>query len=451
MEMGGTGRAWLRLALCGWVLFLATGCQKEEVEPNVDIVRSAPGARVAVVFVHGILGHARNTFAAEGKAPWFDLLANDKSLAGPVHFLSLAYASEPLQRASSIQEIATRLRSSLQVERGVFKNFDKVIFVAHSMGGLVVRRLLLQLSRDDPDAYAKVAAVFFLAVPAGGSDLASDASWVSGNPQFENMRPEDMNVFLQADADDWATLMRRRPAGRPYPRSYCAYENKALGPWVVVPRSRSQMLCDETPVAFDRDHSTLVKPADADDPVYRFLAARLNRLLADEDIPLSVTLQLLAPTKQPLPDGLPLRSGDQFAIQVRATRPAWLYVFGIDGKGRLQRYFPSVAGGSLVATARELRVPQETGGILVLDNVKGVEQFIAIATLRPDGRLEKLGEQAVPMNQGNLHADVEAALALRGAFFARARSTHSTQTRELAVELNAAAGRARATLTFLHN
>lgn len=443
--------SWLRLVMCCLALLLAAACERKPPEPNVDFDFPAPQARTLVVFVHGILGHARTTFAAEGHPPWMQLLATDPQLQGPLNVLSLAYSSEPLQRASSIQEIATRLRSSLQVERRVFERFDKVVFVAHSMGGLVVRRLLLQLSRDDPQAYARVAGVFFLAVPAGGSDLAAGASWFSDNPQFGDMRPEDANAFLQADADDWATLLRRRPADRPYPRSYCAYENQPIGAWVVVPRSRSQMMCDETPNAFDRDHSSLVKPPNREDPVYRFVAARLSRLILDEDLPLSVSLQLLAATGQALPEGVPLRSGDAFALQVRTTRPAWIYIFGIDSSRRLQRYFPSQGGGRQSAPLQLMRLPQDASSVLVLDRIKGVEQFIAIASMHPEAGLEKLGDQARALGDTSVQSDLEFALTRRGAFFAKGGPVSPAPVRELMVDRMPGGERARATLTFLHN
>lgn len=435
----------------GWwralVLILLCACGKGPTVPNEDIERPADGAHVAVVFVHGILGHASNTFAAEGQQPWPEWLATDPKLTAPVHVLSLAYASEPLQQASNIQEIATRLRSRLQVEQRIFERFDKVVFIAHSMGGLVVRRLLLQLSRDDPEAYGRVAGVFFMAVPAGGSDLAAGVSWISGNPQFGNMRPEDANAFLQTEADDWVLLMRHRPTTRPYPRSYCAYETQPMGPLVVVPRSRSQFVCDETPNAFERNHATLVKPSGLSDEVHRFVVARLNRLIDDADVPLSVALELLSPTNQPLPADLTMRTGDQFALRVHATRPAWIYVFGIDGTRRVKRYFPTPGGGVQPTPQSTLRVPSDKTQVMTLDKVTGVEQYIAIVTMSPDPELAKWGEQA---SSTPPPTDLSSAFEKRGSYFTKTKHASLPPPADHTLEISPSGAHARATLTFWH-
>ena len=430
------------------VVLLILGC-KAAGAANVDLEKTSPSARVAIVFVHGILGNASETFAANGRRPWPEWIGSDSRLKAPVYVLSLSYASEPLQRASTIQEIATRLRAKLQVDRQIFERYDKVVFVTHSMGGLVVRRLLLQLSRDDPKAFERVAGVFFLAVPAGGSDLASGASWISGNPQFGNMRPEDANVFLQADADDWSTLMRRRPAARPYPRAYCAYETQRTGPVMIVPRSRSQFMCDETPIAYDRSHASIVKPSDPSDEVHQYVVARLNRLIADADVAFSVSAELMSRSGKPLPEEIDMRSGDQFAIRIRAARPAWLYVFGIDGRGKVQRYFPSAVGGSQATPLSVLRLPIDETQVLVLDQVTGVEQFVVIASTQPDAALANLGVQ-VSGKEGEAHKELTAALQKRGAYIAQRAKSPTPPMLDRALEIDGSGNRARATLTFWH-
>ena len=414
---------------------------------NEDIELPSANARVAVVFVHGILGHAAETFTAAGATGWPRLMAEDGSLGSPVQVFSIAYASEPLSRASSIQEIATRLRLRMQVDKQIFDRFDKVIFVTHSMGGLVVRRLLLQLSREAPTAFAKVVGVFFLAVPAGGSDLAALASWVSGNPQFKDMQPEDFNTFLQADADDWAGLMRRRPADRLYPRAYCAYEVRPMGPVAVVPRSRAQGGCDESAVAFDRDHSSLVKPADRKDEVYSYVAARVRRLLADADVPLKVSIDLLSPDGGQLSSNAVLRSGDQYAIRVRASKPSWLYVFGLDSRRQQQRYFPSAGGGRQPGPVSELRVPSDVGQALTLDKSTGVEQILVFATAEPDSTLAAHGSE-VPTSAKGGDGVFDEALEKRGAFVQRVRAAPASTQQVL--ESGTSGPRTTATLTFWH-
>ncbi len=134
-------------------------------------------------------------------------------------------------------------------------------------------------------------------------------------------------------------LLRKRSATHPYPRAFCVYEKKPVGPITVVPRSRMQTGCDERPVAFDRDHINLVKPSSADDEVYAYVAARINRIVAREYTPLKISARLISVEGTALPEDVALKSGDQYALQVELTRPAWAYVFAKDSRGRVERYF----------------------------------------------------------------------------------------------------------------
>lgn len=93
--------------------------------------------RAVIVFVHGILGDSDLTFRSENaRLGWSQMLAEDSSLGHAVKTISIGYLSQPLQRGSNIHEIATRLQIRLR-DMEIFTRFDKVIFVTHSMGGLI--------------------------------------------------------------------------------------------------------------------------------------------------------------------------------------------------------------------------------------------------------------------------------------------------------------------------
>ncbi|WP_426055778.1 alpha/beta fold hydrolase [Janthinobacterium sp. PSPC2-1] len=368
------------LLLCFSVALLACD-QSSPGTPNPDLSFSAVGgpARTLVVFVHGILGNASTTFKAQSaQQGWPELLARDPAIAEPIDVISLGYASDPLQRASNINEIATRLRSKLDQE-DVFIRYSRVIFVTHSMGGLVARRALLQLNQDNPDALKKVGAVFFFATPAGGSDNAELASWISKNPQFSNMSPSDVNMFLQMEDDDWAAMLRHRTQANPYPKTFCIYETRTLAISVIVPRSRSQHGCDERDIAFDRDHSSLVKPANREDEVYSYLRARLNRLIRDEYVPLAIEAYLLSGNK-PLSSPAELKSGEEYQIRVKATRDSWFYVVCENSDGSIQRYFPSRLMEEQKTQQRELTLPLDSQKTFKLDNKVGVEKIHIFAS-----------------------------------------------------------------------
>lgn len=396
MKMTGTNSA---ATLSCWVTFttlVLAGCQPiEPVSTNFDHeYRSSHGnERTAVVFIHGILGDSEKTFKSEhAQLSWPQMLADDSSIGRPVRSISLGYRSGPVSQASNIHEIATRLQTRLRDKR-IFDQFDNIVLVVHSMGGLIAKHMLLQLQRDDPAAFAKVKGIFFLATPAGGSDLADMAIWVTRNPQFNDMRSEDFNTLLQSEEDEWQAMLRHRTEISPYPKSFCVYEKLPIGPVAVVPRSRAQLGCDERPIAFDRNHINLVKPQNTQDEVYQYVAARIQKIAQDEYVPLRVSVALLSTAGQRLPTSVPLRSGDQYLIEVSSTRPVWFSVYARDNRGKVERYFPSAATGDQDVQGLAIRIPTDPGKAFTLDDNKGAEEIIVFATTVAKERLQKIAEE----------------------------------------------------------
>ncbi|WP_295456894.1 hypothetical protein [uncultured Thiodictyon sp.] len=195
------------------------------------------------------------------------------------------------------------------------------------MGGLVTKRMLKVLEGDDSKQLRQVKAVIFFSTPAHGSDVAAIANWVSSNPQFGDMRPSDFNAFLQVLDNDWRDLLRHRSVDNPFPRAFCAYETLSTAFLKIVPRSSAESGCDETPAAFDRDHSSIVKPTSADDEVHKFLRARIASTLEPRLIPQEVTVKLVKADGTLLDDAAVLRSGEQYSLQISSRRSAWFYVF----------------------------------------------------------------------------------------------------------------------------
>jgi pimeloyl-ACP methyl ester carboxylesterase len=385
---------WIIASLCAVCL---GGCGKSSNEAPppesasywLKSSRTAP--RTAIVFVHGVMGDSRATWLApNGATGWPELMEKDPELPS-VDVLALGYRSPPIGRASNIEEIAVRSLGAIK-DAGLFARYDNVIFVAHSMGGLVTKRLLKTLQGEDRAAFDKVRAVVFFATPANGSNIAAMAEWMSSNPQFRDMAPADFSSFLQVLENDWQALLRSRSPTAPFPRSYCAYETlPAHGMKVVVPRSAAQGRCDETPIAFDRDHASIVKPTSLEDEVHRYLRARILASLDPKLIPQQVTVKVTKASGEALQAGSVMNTRDQYSIQLEATRGAWFYIYGVDSSARVQRLFPSPAAGTQSATVKALRVPQNEAGFFTLDKRKGIERLYIFARTEPDAQLAELG------------------------------------------------------------
>jgi pimeloyl-ACP methyl ester carboxylesterase len=137
----------------GWGDFSEVEREFETMSPKED------ARRRLVVLVHGFGGHAW-TFSRLKKA-----LKDDSHEV--VHF---TYAST----LARVPEHAGDLRTYL----GNLENVDEVIFIAHSMGGLVVDRALAEETPEFDTA--KVAGIVRLGTPVRGSALARHAVDIAG-------------------------------------------------------------------------------------------------------------------------------------------------------------------------------------------------------------------------------------------------------------------------------
>lgn len=225
---------------------------------------SAP-ERTAVVFVHGIFGDTLGTWTNENGQTFFDLLRTSPELKGPVDIYAFGFTSKMLGEGSlSIREAATKLDSSLTFDH--VWDYPTIVFVAHSMGGLVVIRELQHFR----NRLEQTPLVVLYATPAAGSQIATIGDLFLTNPALGPMRPADGNEFLKALDDDWTDTPR------PQTKIVCAYETKPTDSVLIVPWSSASRHCDEAAKAIeDSSHLTIVKP---DRPTHPSVVVAVNAL-----------------------------------------------------------------------------------------------------------------------------------------------------------------------------
>ena len=290
-EHGTMGRRrrrhlWALISLLSLTLGYETGPTIAQAPPASAFFGPSDRDKV-IVFIHGIMGSSETTWKnAKTGAYWPELIQADPDFKDYSVYL-LGYRSPALSRASTINEIATRELLRLKDE-GLFAPEKKVVIVAHSMGGLVAKRMLTELNRpnrDELDKLDRVKGVIFLSSPAQGAKLAEYASWLSINPQFKGMEPADLNAFLQALEDDWQNLLRDRDKlGIPGPQSFCAYETMPTKGVMVVSRVYAATHCDENPTPMDLNHHDIASPASAAHDPYKWVKARIAKATATRDL-----------------------------------------------------------------------------------------------------------------------------------------------------------------------
>lgn len=229
--------------------------------------------RVAVVFVHGIFGDTKGTWTRAGGTSFFDYVRQLPDIGSRLDIYAFGFASHMLANGSlKIGEAANKLHDYLKADK--VDEYEVIVFVAHSMGGLITMRELI----NHDDLRAKVPLLVFFATPHEGSQITTIGKRLLNNPALRQMLPVDANDYLQQINEDW----RRVANATPHPEMVCAYEKKPVaGAVVIVPWASSTRNCSQVASAIeDSDHLTIVKPDRARHPSVIVLGNALNDFVA---------------------------------------------------------------------------------------------------------------------------------------------------------------------------
>jgi pimeloyl-ACP methyl ester carboxylesterase len=167
---------------------------------KIDIEKLNPGPvggnRTAIVFVHGFTGDRRGTW---NRIPEF--IQKDKRLQ-EWDLYGFGYQSRKrfdllgLWSADArLEEIAIKLKSTPEIGK---KNYSRLAFVAHSMGGLVVQRALV----SSEELRKRTSHVFLFGTPSAGLVKANMISWLK--QQIRNMSAS--GPFIAKLRSDWTRL-----------------------------------------------------------------------------------------------------------------------------------------------------------------------------------------------------------------------------------------------------
>jgi pimeloyl-ACP methyl ester carboxylesterase len=272
--------AWRRPAL--WFSFctalviciaaLVSSCGSDNTAANTTdphwVQQANPPSKVAVVFVHGLFGDTDGSWTNANGKSFFTLLKSAPGMGRQVDIFAFGFTSNKLKDGSlDIREAANMLEQSLQYN-GVW-NYQTVVFVAHSMGGLIAMREMI----DNPSHRDKVPLMVFYATPQEGSQITAIAQHVVNNPAVKQMLMADQNGFLQLLSDEWG-----RVPDQDKPTIICAYETAPLAGVMIVPWSSATRFCKDVPTAIGgTDHLTIVKPDRLAHPSVVVLVNALNK------------------------------------------------------------------------------------------------------------------------------------------------------------------------------
>jgi len=152
---------------------------------QVPITKLTDGS--SCIAIGGLGGHALGSFKARGTSYTWLRDSLPKHLPG-ARIMLYGYDTQ-ISGSYSFQDLealATTLRSHLQIlaTREDPTHTTPLIFIAHSLGGILVKGAIIQLKRD-PDGQAMLASIYgalFFGVPNQGIDNGSLVAMVKDQP-----------------------------------------------------------------------------------------------------------------------------------------------------------------------------------------------------------------------------------------------------------------------------
>lgn len=251
------------------------------ISPSAHYVSDHHASRV-IVFVHGLNGNARDTWLFDSAHYWPKMIADDPSFADTDIYVA-SYPTPARGNHMSVNDLISYLSDELE-DAGIFSQHKQVIFVAHSLGGIVVQQLLL--TYRDKNLASKVPFIYLYATPQTGSDLANIGKLFKPDPLIKELAHGEGNFVLASMDTAWLH------SGFENIKRYCAYETQTEKGFKVVSRESATRGCNDQ-VAIDSNHQNIVKPRDT--------AARSYTALKNKFIELSTQNTLVATPLQASP------------------------------------------------------------------------------------------------------------------------------------------------------
>ena len=267
--------------------------------------------RVAdVVFVHGLDGDARTTWHPKDRpdAFWPAWLGENVPAVGVWSLGYAVNASAWKGHAMPLADRATNVLHQLELD-GIGRR--PVVFVCHSLGGLLVKQLLRHACDFGHPAWKAIAtqtrAIVFLSTPHSGADLASWIQYIGGllrttvsveELEAHHPRLRELNLWYRHHVADFGltTVV------------YC--EKRPIAGLLVVNETTADPgIGGVIPIPMDEDHVSICKPTSKDSQIYR----RVKRLVED----------IVAQSRQPAPPrSTRNKAADSQPLQPSAETPA---------------------------------------------------------------------------------------------------------------------------------
>lgn len=253
-------------------LLTRVGTEPTDSRPAID-----------VIFVHGLGGDGTSTWASADGSSWLEWLAED---IPQIAVWSLAYPAGSTKWTTEGEGMALPERATNLIPTLLYHGIGSrgVVFVCHSLGGLVVKQILRHSEEmgytDWPRLAGSTLGVVFLATPHSGSTLATFAK------TLRVPRPTRTVLALRAhcphlkELGDWY----RENAPRLEIETAAYAESRRIRRGIrlftiVTTTSANPGVTGCATTSIDADHLAISKPTSRESDVYRGIESFLRRQL----------------------------------------------------------------------------------------------------------------------------------------------------------------------------
>jgi pimeloyl-ACP methyl ester carboxylesterase len=236
----------------------------------------------AVVFLHGVLSDGDGCWRHTNGTYWPTLLSDAESL-GSLGIYVFTYKTGFFSGTYRLGNVVDDLKEHLRLDR-VFRRQGSIIFVCHSMGGIVARKFVVQQAAELIEMNVE-AGLFLIASPSLGSEYAT---WLTPIARFfkhsqaEALRFSQTNAWLLDLDGEFQNLKESRRLA--LTGKELVEDNFILLPGVVrnqvVPPFSGAKYFGHAYKVPNSDHFSICKVSSAEDIQHRLLVQYISEFLS---------------------------------------------------------------------------------------------------------------------------------------------------------------------------
>lgn len=246
--------------------------------------------KLDIVFIHGLGGDALKTWGEDQESFWPSWLGEDFTDAA---VWAIGYDATPtawLRDTMPMEDRALNILNDLSHTNGI--GTRSIIFVVHSMGGLILKYMLEKSKIDDRYKHilSHTKGAVFLAVPHDGAGGANFLSALSGilrvndivkqlkkNASSLDRLDGSFNTLVKQEKLQCISFFETKEVR--IEKKFFGFKVFSKGIMVVSKASAKGRFPQEEPIPIDKNHIEICKLTDRNDLIYRNIKPFIQKIL----------------------------------------------------------------------------------------------------------------------------------------------------------------------------